>query len=231
MSLRVALLSPAEAGGSAAVVGLERACRELRFTAVRVEVRPLAPDATLAELVAEEVDVAIPVGLGRERADAVRWLLDWARIACAGPDARAATVARDEEVARAVLAARGIAVATAGAHLRRFEVALLGSKERLEALPPRALGSVPEYDPRRAHDAACVGLARSAYATLGLAGHGTIEIALASDGTCAVIRADPDPDLDPEATLTSAARRAGIDHATLVRRIVDDALRRAGSIA
>jgi D-alanine-D-alanine ligase len=69
-------------------------------------------------------------------------------------------------------------------------------------------------------------VAKAAYAALGLAGYGRVDLRIDANERPLVIDVNPNPDLSPDAGFAKAAARAGIDHAHTVRRIVDDALAR-----
>jgi D-alanine-D-alanine ligase len=74
-------------------------------------------------------------------------------------------------------------------------------------------------------------VARAAYAALGLAGYGRVDLRVHPERGPLVIDVNPNPDLSPDAGFAKAAQRASLSHADLVRRIVEDALRRAGALA
>lgn len=230
-TLRIALLHDAgpPARIDATVVALERACRALRMTALRVEAREHAPDATLAELVALEVDVVIPLVADSRRASAIRWLLDWAHVPCVGSDARAVTIAREPAAVRGVLADRGVRIHPLEASASpRFEAAFVGSGPNTTVFEPcgvRTAGPV-ERDPHagRVHADALRGFVQTTCTALGLGGYGCIEFALDAGGSPCFVRVDPEPDLAPDAKFASAAARAHVEYASLVRRIVEDAL-------
>jgi D-alanine-D-alanine ligase len=143
---------------------------------------------------------------------------------------------------------------------RELNVALLGSGDAAEVLPlseidfsrvpagrPRILTYAAKWDvaseeyettpsvgarplekelERRVH-----AVARAAYAALRLSGYGRVDLRLDPARGPLVIDVNPNPDLSPDAGFAKAARRAGLSHADIVRRIVEDALRRAGALA
>ncbi|MCY2961208.1 MAG: ATP-grasp domain-containing protein [Planctomycetota bacterium] len=143
---------------------------------------------------------------------------------------------------------------------REFNVALLGSGPTAEVLPlgeidysrldpshPAVLTYAAKWDEASVeyHATPSIGArpmareleeriratARAAYAALGLAGYGRVDLRVSARGEPFVIDVNPNPDLSPDAGFQKAAARAGLDHAHTVRRIVDDALRRAGALA
>jgi len=143
---------------------------------------------------------------------------------------------------------------------REFNVAILGSGAAAEVLPlgeidyarldpahPRLLTYAAKWDEASVeyHATPSIGArpmareleerirdtARAAYAALGLAGYGRVDLRVNARGEPLVIDVNPNPDLSPDSGFQKAAARAGLDHAHTVRRIVDDALRRAGAIA
>jgi len=128
MSLRIALLETRDAshaGGDerdalavraadGATTAIERSCRANGWHTTRVEARPDAPDATVAELAREEVDVVFQLveslrGEARFEA-AAAWILEWARIPYTGSGPVAITLALEKPIVHAVLAARGVPV-------------------------------------------------------------------------------------------------------------------------
>ncbi len=340
MSLRVALLESrdeslassdardalAVKAADGAALAWERSCRENGWRTVRVEALPDAPDATLAEIAHAEVDVVVHLVeslRGEARFEAASaWLLEWARIPYTGSGPVAITLALDKSVARAVLAARGVAIpagfaleqptdpigidlggkrwivkparedASHGidaesvvrgddalrarvAHVvrtyrqpalveefvsgREFNVALLGSGDDVDVLPlgeidysrldaahPHLLTYAAKWDEEspvyratpsigarpmaRELEKAIHAAARAAYSALGLAGYGRVDLRLDERDTPRVIDVNPNPDLSPDAGFAKAGARAGLSHAQIVRRIVDDAMRRAGAI-
>jgi D-alanine-D-alanine ligase len=68
--------------------------------------------------------------------------------------------------------------------------------------------------------------ALGAWRALGLRGYGRVDLRLASDGTPRVLDVNPNPDVSPDAGLAKAAARAGIEHGSLIQRIIESALRR-----
>ncbi len=74
-------------------------------------------------------------------------------------------------------------------------------------------------------------VAARAYAALELAGYGRVDVRVHPERGPLVLDVNPNPDLSPGAGFALAAAREGLDHAQVIRHIVDDALRRAGSIA
>ena len=63
----------------------------------------------------------------------------------------------------------------------------------------------------------------------GLAGYARVDFRVSDDGNAFVIDVNPNPCIAPGSGFTAAARQAGLTHAAVVRAIVDDALRRAGT--
>jgi D-alanine-D-alanine ligase len=143
---------------------------------------------------------------------------------------------------------------------REFNVALLGSGDDVDVLPlgeidysrldaahPHVLTYAAKWDEdspvyratpsigarpmARDLERAVESTARAAYAALGLAGYGRVDLRLDERDTPRVIDVNPNPDLSPDAGFAKAGARAGLEHPQIVRRIVDDALRRAGAIA
>jgi len=86
------------------------------------------------------------------------------------------------------------------------------------SIPARGLGAAQERSIREA--------ARKAWKALGLRGYGRVDLRLAGDGSPRILDVNPNPDVSPGAGLAKAAARAGIDHGSLIRRIVESALRR-----
>ncbi|HEV8112746.1 MAG TPA: ATP-grasp domain-containing protein [Planctomycetota bacterium] len=68
--------------------------------------------------------------------------------------------------------------------------------------------------------------ALGAWRALKLRGYGRVDMRLASDGTPRVIDVNPNPDISLDAGLAKAAARAGIDHGSLITRIIEIALGR-----
>jgi D-alanine-D-alanine ligase len=68
--------------------------------------------------------------------------------------------------------------------------------------------------------------ALGAWRALGLRGYGRVDLRLAGDGTPRVLDVNPNPDVSPDAGLAKSAARAGIEHGSLIQRIVESALRR-----
>jgi D-alanine-D-alanine ligase len=66
-------------------------------------------------------------------------------------------------------------------------------------------------------------IARAAFLALGCAGYGRVDMRLDRRGHPRVIDVNPNPDLDPEAGFTVAARGAGIDYPALISRIAEGA--------
>ena len=97
---------------------------------------------------------------------------------------------------------------------------LVGSPEHkgTVSIPARKLGKGIERDIRTA--------AVGAWRALSMRGYGRVDLRLDSDGTPKVLDVNPNPDISPDAGLAKAAERAGIDHGSLVQRIVEAALRR-----
>jgi D-alanine-D-alanine ligase len=143
---------------------------------------------------------------------------------------------------------------------RELNVALLGSGERVEVLPLseidyarvpaerpailtyaakwdvaseayRSTPAVPARGLARELEQRAQEVAREAYAALGLAGYGRVDLRVDAARGPLVIDVNPNPDLSPDAGFAKAAARAGLSHADIVKRIVDDALRRAGALA
>jgi D-alanine-D-alanine ligase len=138
---------------------------------------------------------------------------------------------------------------------REFNVALLGSGSSVDVLPlgeidyarldaahPPILTYAAKWDEGSVeyHATPSIGarpmareleqrireVAKAAYAALGLAGYGRVDLRIDANERPLVIDVNPNPDLSPDAGFAKAAARAGIDHAHTVRRIVDDALAR-----
>lgn len=90
-----------------------------------------------------------------------------------------------------------------------------------------AISSIGARPMARELEASIRDTALAAYAAVGLAGYGRVDLRVDARGVPRVIDVNPNPDLSPDAGFAKAAARAGIDHARLVRRIVDEALERA----
>lgn len=63
----------------------------------------------------------------------------------------------------------------------------------------------------------------------GLAGYARVDFRVSRGGEVFVIDVNPNPCIAPDSGFTAAARQAGLTHAEVVRAIVADALRRAGT--
>jgi D-alanine-D-alanine ligase len=67
--------------------------------------------------------------------------------------------------------------------------------------------------------------ALGAWRALGMRSYGRVDLRLAEDGLPRVLDVNPNPDVSLDAGLAKAAARAGIDHGSLIQRIVEIALR------
>jgi D-alanine-D-alanine ligase len=85
---------------------------------------------------------------------------------------------------------------------------------------------IPARDLTDAQRARIESVARGAFAVLGLADYGRVDLRLDARGDPFIIDVNPNPDLSPGAGFHLAAERAGLDHASLCGRIVESALRR-----
>ncbi len=68
-------------------------------------------------------------------------------------------------------------------------------------------------------------LARRVYRALGLSGYARLDLRMAEDGRVFVIEANATPDIQKDEDFADSAKAAGLDYPTLLRRIVDLALR------
>lgn len=136
-------------------------------------------------------------------------------------------LAHDVELATRLLSSHGTAVAAEPADPRATEqiVAVLGN-EPIEVLP---VGNARRGVPEEILEAA-----RGAFSALRLRDYALLLLRTSSDGRVAIRRAVPNPPLGPEDDLARAARQAGMRYDVLLRRIVDESLRRhegAGRLA
>ncbi len=76
-------------------------------------------------------------------------------------------------------------------------------------------------------EARVVECARQAFEVLGCRDYGRVDVRLDADGTPYVIDVNPNCDLHPSAGFARAAASAGLDYATLVARLLENALERA----
>lgn len=72
------------------------------------------------------------------------------------------------------------------------------------------------------------GIGRRCWDLFGLAGYARVDFRVSGAGDIFVIDVNPNPCIAPDSGFIAAARRAGLEHADVVRTIVGDALRRAG---
>ena len=85
-----------------------------------------------------------------------------------------------------------------------------------------------DLDGDRELSAELVVLGLRCWELFGLAGYARIDFRVAQDGGIFVIDVNPNPCIAPDSGFVAAAGQAGLTHAQVVRRIVHDALRRAG---
>jgi D-alanine-D-alanine ligase len=78
--------------------------------------------------------------------------------------------------------------------------------------------------------AALVDIGLRCWDVFGLAGYARIDFRVAEDGGIFVIDVNPNPCIAPDSGFVAAADQSGLSHAQIVRRIVLDALRRAGKM-
>lgn len=83
-------------------------------------------------------------------------------------------------------------------------------------IPARPLEPALE---RRVIETAC-----AAWRALGLSGYGRVDLRLGGAQGLVVIEVNPNPDLSPELEVASAAARAGIGYASLIERLLEQAL-------
>jgi D-alanine-D-alanine ligase len=79
---------------------------------------------------------------------------------------------------------------------------------------------------RLVQEMTCIGL--RCWDVFGLAGYARVDFRVSAAGGVFVIDVNPNPCIAPDSGFIAAARRAGLDHADVVRAIANDALRRAG---
>ncbi|MCK6550701.1 GNAT family N-acetyltransferase [Myxococcota bacterium] len=82
-----------------------------------------------------------------------------------------------------------------------------------------AKGLVPEDEIARAQH-----VARAAFLALGGTSYGRVDLRMGEDGGFYVIDVNPNPDINPDAGLTVAARSVGLDHDALIRAVMEAAL-------
>jgi D-alanine-D-alanine ligase len=70
-------------------------------------------------------------------------------------------------------------------------------------------------------------VALTCWQVFGLDGYARVDIRVAADGALHVLEVNPNPCLSPDAGFAAALAAAGIEFATAVRWLVDDAVQRA----
>ena len=90
----------------------------------------------------------------------------------------------------------------------------------------RGTPSIPARKLERGVERSIREAALGAWRALTIRGYGRVDLRLGADGAPRVLDVNPNPDLSLDAGLAKAAARAGIDHGSLVQRIVEIALRR-----
>jgi D-alanine-D-alanine ligase len=70
-------------------------------------------------------------------------------------------------------------------------------------------------------------VARDCWALFGLSGYARVDLRVGADGALWILEVNANPCLSPDAGFAAALAEAGVDYATAIRWLVDDALRRA----